>query len=46
MSNPNAKFGSRAWLNAVVMAYLVNGGTITKLPQPRPRGGHVYAIIL
>jgi hypothetical protein len=46
MSNPNAKFGSRAWLNAVVMAYLVNGGTITKLPQPRKRGGAVYAIIL
>jgi hypothetical protein len=46
MSNPNAKFGTRVWLNAVVMAYIVNGGTITKLPQPRSRGGHVYSIIL
>jgi hypothetical protein len=46
MSNPNAKFGTRAWLNAVVIAYILNGGAITKLPQPRKRGGHVYAIVL
>jgi hypothetical protein len=46
MSNPNAKFGSRAWLNAVVMAYLVNGGTITKCRPPKSRGGKVYGIVL
>jgi hypothetical protein len=46
MSNANAKFASRAWLNAVIMSYLVNGGTITKLPQPRKRGGLVFNIIL
>jgi hypothetical protein len=46
MSNANAKFGTRAWLNAVIMSYLVQGGTITRLPAPRVRGGKVYAIIL
>jgi hypothetical protein len=46
MSNPNAKFASRAWLNAVVMSYLVNGGTITKCNHPKPRGGKSYSIIL
>jgi hypothetical protein len=46
MSNPNAKFGSRAWLNAVVMAYLVNGGPITICKPPKPRGGKIYSIVL
>jgi hypothetical protein len=44
MSNPNAKFGSRSWLNAVIMIYLVNGGKITIGQSPRPRGGRVYTI--
>jgi hypothetical protein len=46
MSNPNAKFGTRSWLNAVVMAYLVNGGPITKCHPPKARGGKVYSIVL
>jgi hypothetical protein len=46
MSNPNAKFGTRAWLNAAVMSYLVSGGTIHRFPAPRVRGGKVYRIVL
>jgi hypothetical protein len=43
MSNANAKFGTRSWLNALVMAYLVQGGTITKCNHPKRRGGRTWA---
>jgi hypothetical protein len=46
MSNPNVKFGTREWLNALVTIYLVQGGTITKCGHPKPRGGKSYSIVL
>jgi hypothetical protein len=46
MSNANAKFGTRSWLNSLVSAYLGNGGSIRYCNSPRPRGGRLYTIIL
>jgi hypothetical protein len=46
MSNPNAKFASRSWLNALCLSYLLQGGTITKCNHPKRRGGKSYAIVL
>jgi hypothetical protein len=46
MSNPNAKYASRAWLNAATLNYLLLGGKIHRFPAPRVRGGKVYTIIL